>query len=136
MEFTQADLEEDIQMQPPIRFQVDGQTDTDSDNQYVLISYKNLYGMKQGSFNWYEKLKKLLVGRYFKPSDIDPCLYVGIIMIVLTYVDDWIIVVPTMVYIDDFVQSMKNRPEQFVLTDERDINKLFRIEITHIDEKR
>ena len=34
--FPQADLEEDIWMQLPIEFQVDGQTEADSDNQYVL----------------------------------------------------------------------------------------------------
>ena len=57
-------------------------------------------------------------------------------MIVLTYVGDCIIVGPSMVDIDAFVQSMKNGPERFVLTEEGDINKSIGIEITHIDEKR
>ena len=56
-------------------------------------------------------------------------------MIVLAYVDGFIIVGPSMVGIDAFVQSMKNGPEKFVLTDEGDINKFIGIEITHIDEK-
>ena len=71
--FPQADLEEYIWMKLPIVFQVDGQTEADTDKQYVLKLNKNLYGLKQGSFNWYEKLNKLLVNRYFKPSDIDTC---------------------------------------------------------------
>ena len=50
--FLQADLEEDIWMQLPICFQVDGQTEADSDCQYVLKLNKNLYGLKQGSYNW------------------------------------------------------------------------------------
>ena len=41
-------------------------------------------------------------------------------MIVLTYVDDCIILGPLMVDIDAFVQSMENGSEKFVLTDERD----------------
>ena len=80
--FPQADLEEDIWMQLPIGFQVDGQTEEDSDKHYVLKLNKNLYGLKQGSFNWYEKLKTSLVDRDFKPSDIDPCLYTGHGMII------------------------------------------------------
>ena len=75
-------------MKIPIGFQVYGQTEADSDNQYILKLNKNLYGLKQGSFNWYEKLKKLLVNRYFKSSAIDPCLYIRNGMILLTYVDD------------------------------------------------
>ena len=57
-------------------------------------------------------------------------------MILLTYVDDCIIVGPSMVETDAFTQSMKNLPERFVLTDKGDINKFLCIEITHIDENR
>ena len=41
-----------------------------------------------------------------------------------------------MVDIDAFVQSMKNGPEKFVLTDKGDIKTFLGTEITHIDEKR
>ena len=41
-----------------------------------------------------------------------------------------------MVDINAFVQSMKNGPAKFVLTDEGEIKKLLGIEINHIDEKR
>ena len=40
-----------------------------------------------------------------------------------------------MVHTDDFIQSMKNGPDKFVLTDEGYIKKFFGIEITHIDDK-
>ena len=72
--FPQADLKADIWMNLPIDFQVDGQTEADYDRHYVLKLNKNLYGLKQGSFNWYKKLKTSLVNRNLKPSDIDPCL--------------------------------------------------------------
>ena len=133
--FPQADLKEDIWMNLPIGFQVDGQTEADSGRHYVLKMNKNLYGLKQGSFNWYEKLKTSLTNRNFKPSDIDPCLYIGNGMIVLTYVDDCIIVVPSMQKIDAFVKSMEVGPKLFMLTDEGDIDKFLEIEIDHLDEK-
>ena len=104
-------------MHLPIEFQVDDQTESDSDNQYFLKLNKNIYGIKQVSFNWYKKLKKFIVNRYFKPSAIDPCLYIGNGMILQTFVNDCIIVGRSMVDINGFVQSMKNGPEKFVLTD-------------------
>ena len=115
--FPQANLKEYIWMQLPVRFQIDGQTEAESDKCYFLKLNKNLYGLKQGSFNWYEKLKASLVERYFKPLDINPCLYIGNEMIILTYVDDCIIVGPSMDRIDNFVKSMKKGKENCVLTD-------------------
>ena len=115
--FPQADLKEDIWMQPPVGFQIYCQTEAESEKCCVLKLNKNLYGLKQGIFNWYEKLKTSMVDKYFKPSDIDPCLYIGNKMIILTYVDDCIIVGPSMGRIDSFVKSMKTGKENFVLTD-------------------
>ena len=86
--FPQADLEEDIWMYLPIGFQVDGLTEASSERSLLLKLNKTLYGLKQGSYNRYKKLKKSLVNRGFKPSDIDSCLYIGNEMIILTYVDD------------------------------------------------
>ena len=134
--FPQADLKEDIWMQLPIGFQIEGRTETESDRHYVLKLNKNLYGLKQGSYNWYEKLKTALVDRNFKPSNIDPCLYIGNGMIILTYVDDCIIIGPSMDKIDAFVRSMQVGPEKFILTDEGNIDKFLGIEITHLDDKR
>ena len=57
-------------------------------------------------------------------------------MIVLTYVDECIIVGPSMKDINYFVASMKYGSENFVLTDEGDINKFLGIEITQLDNKR
>ena len=57
-------------------------------------------------------------------------------MIILTYLDDCIIVGPSMDRIDSFVKSTKTGKDNFVLTDEGDINKFLGIEITKLDEKR
>ena len=80
-------------------------------------------------------MKKYLVDWYFKTSDTDPCLYIGKSMLILTYVDDCIIVGPSIKDIDGFAESMKSGSENFVLTNEGDINKLLGIEITQLDDK-
>ena len=122
-------------MQLSVVFHIDGQTESESDKFYVLKLNKNLYGLNQGSLNWYKKLKASLVDRDFKPSDIDPCLYIGNGMIIITYVDNCIIVCPSMGCIDSFVELMKTGKKNFVMTDEGDINKFLGIEITQLDDK-
>ena len=134
--FPQADLDEDIWMYLPIGFQVDGETEEDSERSYVLKLNKSLYGLKQASFNWYEKLKTGLEDRGFTSSKIDPCMYFKMGMIVLTYVDDCIIVGNSMQHIDQLVSSMQNGPENFILTDEGDIDKFLGINIKHISDNK
>ena len=56
-------------------------------------------------------------------------------MIILTYYDDRIIVETSMENNNRFVDSMQNGDENFVLTDEGDINKFLGIEITQLDNK-
>ena len=56
-------------------------------------------------------------------------------MILLTYVNDCIIVGPSIVEINAFVQSTKKGPKRFVWTDEGYINKFLGTVITHNDEK-
>ena len=80
--FPRVDLDVDIWMYLPIGFQVDGETAEDSERSYVLKLNKSLYGLKQSSFNWYDKLKTGLQVRGFSPSQIDPYLYFKMGMIV------------------------------------------------------
>ena len=94
-----------------------------------------LYGLKQASFNWYELLKKFLEDRKYVASDIYPCLYLVNGIILLTYVGDCIIVVNNMKDIDSFIDSFKNGPEKFVLTDKVYIENFISIEIMQLDKK-
>jgi len=128
--FPQAELDVDIWMELPIGFQPEG-VDPSQTSNYLLKLNVSLYGLKQASFNWFEKLKKGLMDREFVPSAIDPCLYLKKGMIVLTYVDDCIIVGNDMKDIDAFIYSMQHGPENFILTDEGDIDKFLGIEIKH-----
>jgi len=134
--FPQAELDVDIWMYLPIGFQVDCHTEADSDRQYLLKLDRSLYGLKQGSYNWYQKLKTGLTDRGFKPSDVDPCIYLKDGLIVLTYVDDCVIVGNSMKEIDSFIKSMMEGPEQFILTDEGDIDKFLGIDIRHLSKNK
>jgi hypothetical protein len=125
--FLQADLDVDIWMDLPILFEPI--EDPDYKSQYVLKLRKNLYGLKQASFNWYEKLRDGLNDRGFKASTVD---YMREGMMILVYVDDCIIVGKDMIDIDQFVLSMQNGPENFVLTDEGSIDKFLGIEIKRL----
>ncbi len=54
-------------------------------------------------------------------------------MIILTYVNDCIIIGTSMKSIDTFIRSMQHRKENFILTDEGDVNKFLGIEIVQHD---
>jgi hypothetical protein len=125
--FPQADLDVDIWMDLPIGFEPI--KDPDHKSQYVLKLSKNLYGLKQASFNWYKKLCDGLNDQGFKASTVDQCLYMCKGMMILVYVDDCIIVGKDMTDMDQFVLLMQNGPENFVLTDEGSIDKFLGIEI-------
>jgi hypothetical protein len=128
--FPQADLDIDIWMELPIGFQTI--KDPYHSQLYVLKLKKNLYGLKQASFNWYEKLRDGLKDRGFKPSKINQCLYMKDGMVILVYVNDCIIVGKDMGEINEFVRSMQQGSENFVLTDEGSVDKFLGIEIKRL----
>ena len=72
--FPQADLDVDIWMELPIGFVIDENAYGESCS-YVLNLNNNLYGLKQVSLNWYDKLCDGLIARDLVPSVIDPCFY-------------------------------------------------------------
>ena len=71
--FPQAELDEDIWMELPLGFTP--LDDPNNSKNYVLKLNMSLYGLKQASYNWFEKLKAGLKDRDFEPSKINPCLY-------------------------------------------------------------
>jgi hypothetical protein len=82
--FQQAEIDVNIWMYLPISFQVDTENGSKC---YILKLNKSLYGLKQASLNWFEKLKQGLIDRGFHPSAINPCLYFKKGMIIITYVE-------------------------------------------------
>ena len=74
-------MDVDIWMKLPIGFVIDEAAYCESCS-YFLKRNKNIYGLKQASLNWYEKICDGLIARDFVPSVMDPCFYVKYGMIV------------------------------------------------------
>jgi hypothetical protein len=123
----QADFNKDIWMDLPINLKPI--EDPNHKPHYVLKLQNNLYGLKQASFNWYKKLCDGLKVQGFKASTVDQCLYMRKGIMILVYVDNCIIIGKDMDDIDQFVLSMQNGPENFVLMDEGSINEFLGIKI-------
>ena len=64
----------------------------DNDTVYVLKLKKNLYGLKDSSKTFWDKVRDTLTShnpKYgFKQSQIDPCLFIRDDCFLLVYVDD------------------------------------------------
>ena len=124
--FPQADLEVPVFMELPLGFDA---PDSQNRKHYVLRLNKSLYGLKQAGYNWFAKLSNGLKDRGFVPSSNDPCVFFGQGCIVLTYVDDCIIVGDSM----HRIQSLHGGDEHFVLQDEGSIDKYLGMNIKQID---
>jgi hypothetical protein len=77
---------------------------------YVLKLNKNLYGLTQPGYNWFEKLREGLVTRDFIQSQVDKCVSFRKDCIVLTYVDNCIIFGKTMPDVDAVISSLHVGP--------------------------
>lgn len=85
--FLQSDLSEDIYMVQPEEF--------DDATGKVCKLNKAIYGLKQASRSWNEKLDRFLLGEGYRKSKLDPCLYIKLnnnkLIIIAVYVDDMLI---------------------------------------------
>jgi hypothetical protein len=71
---------------------------------FVISLIKSLYGLKQAGYNWFAKLSNGLEDCVFVPSRVDPCIFFGKGCIVLTYVDNCIVVADSMNWIEELIQ--------------------------------
>jgi hypothetical protein len=102
---------------------------------YVLRLNKSLYGLKRAGYNWFAKLCNGLLDRGFTQSDIDACVFFGKDCIVLTYVDDCIIVGDSTERIEALITSLHDGIENFILQDEGSIDKYLGVSISQLDDK-
>ena len=86
--FRQAELKEDVFMEIPAGF-----SNGELKKQYVLKPDKILYGRENAAFNWFQMLHDGLTNKNlsFKASEIDSFVFYRKDCIILTYVDDCII---------------------------------------------
>ncbi len=109
-----------------------GVSDTDH-RKYVLKLNKSLYGLKQSGYNWFEKLREGLVMRDFVQSQVDKCVFFRKNCIVLTYVDDCIILGTDMPIVDLVIYSLQEGDEDFQLIDQGSLDKYLGLLIHDID---
>jgi hypothetical protein len=130
--FPQADLDVPVFMKLPPGIDVGKDAQKDA---YVISLKSSLYGLKQSSANWYECLKKGLERRGFTESKSDPCVFLKKDMIILTYVDDCILISNKKEMLDQFIHSLANGIEKFEFTDEGAIDKYLGVEVVKLKNK-
>ena len=100
--FLQAKLDVPIFMELPMGFTVEG----GNCREFIIGFKKSLYGLKQSRLNWFEKLKQGLEDRKFIQSKVDPCVFISKYVLVLTYVNDFIILAKEKSEIEWLIKSL------------------------------
>ncbi len=129
--FQQADLEVPVYMELPLGFDA---PENGSRKLYVLCLNKSLYDLKQAGYNWFAKLCNGLIDCSFTQSNIDACVFFGEGCIVLTYVNDCIIVGDKIDCIESLITSLHDGKENFVLQEKGSIDKYLGVSITQLDD--
>ena len=123
--FTQADCDRDMYMEIPTNWtppQLKGNNVRD----YVLKLEKNLYGSKSAARNWWLHLRKGLLERGFRQSEMDPCLFMRSDCLLLCYVDDCILVGKSQ---HALVQVIADLQRTFIIDDEGALSDFLGINI-------
>eukprot|EP00253_Pinus_taeda_P018867 PITA_18867 len=104
--FLNGVLKEEVYVEQPLRYEVDGQ------EHKVYRLKKALYGLKQAPRAWYNRIDAYLIENAFDKCDGEPTLYINEneskIIIVVLYVDDLIFTSNDASPIVDFKAVMKN----------------------------
>ena len=137
--FPQADLDDPVYMRipqgwqydPSLRKLVQFEDPAFRDPTSYIQLKKNLYGCKQAARNWYLHLKHGLLGRSFRQSVTDPCLFIREDCVIVLYTDDCCIFAHSDAVIDALTADLQR---DFLLKDEGDINDYLGVRVTrHVD---
>ena len=131
LEFVLAFLDVDIFLELPVGFE----TADGNPKMFVLKLEKNLYGLKQATYNWFELLNSGLEARGFKSRDSDPCVFVRKDAIILTNVDDCIILLKEKSTADKIICSFEKGNENFDFTNDGDLEQYLGMNLTLEDGK-
>lgn len=107
--FLNGDLEEDIYMVQPEGFVVKGK------EHLVCKLNKSLYGLKQASRAWYQKMDQALIDMHFKRLQTDACVYVHrtgtLVIFVALYVDDLLLLSNSLSKLNSLKEELAGRFE-------------------------
>ena len=98
-------------------------------SKYLLKRKKFLYGLKNESLNWHNNMKEAFEDRGFVGYLSDPCVFISEDMIILVYVDDYILISKQDLTIKKFIDPTKDTPEVFEFTKEGTMNTYTGVEI-------
>jgi len=98
----------------------------------LLRLNKSLYGLKNDSLNWHNKLKMALEDRGFVESLSDPCVFIRKNMRVLVYVDNCILVSKDPSVVEQFIQSLKDGKENFDFTDKGSMSSYLGVDVSRL----
>lgn len=105
--FLNGILKEDIYMAHP-------QVNLDCNNKNTIVKLnKAIYGLKQSSRSWYDKVDQCLTELGFKRSHIEPCVftkfYDNVKVIVALYVDDFFVYSSSKVETDNLISVLNSK---------------------------
>lgn len=127
--FLHGELKEEIYMLQPEGF-------NDGSGQVCRLQ-KSLYGLKQASRNWYERLNTVLADTGMERCDADPCVYYSFtdngMIILAVYVDDMLLLSNNVSLENGIVDVLKNA---FEITDLGDASSVVGMRIIRNDKKK
>jgi hypothetical protein len=103
--FVQATLKEEVYVELPEMFR-DENNHGNKDGICLKLN-KSLYGLVQAPLSWYNHLQKGLHELTFKVSTLDPGMYYGRGMIIITYVDDTLFFGPDLKAIEGVITELE-----------------------------
>ena len=122
--FLNGHLKENIYIYPPegIKVQIG----------YVLKLNRSLYGLKQASKCWNERINKFLLDLGFKRSENDFCLYLkgssGRLLYLLLYVDDIVMASPELEIINKYKEKLMR---EYEMKDKGELKHFLGLEINY-----
>lgn len=118
--FLQGEIDTEIYMQQPPTYEKGSE---------VCLLHKSIYGLKQASRLWNNKLDRVLQDIGFKRSKVDPCIYynIDLKMFIAVWVDDLIIF---SISKEEKVKIKEKLKEQFSMKDLGEVKQCIGLNVT------